>query len=409
MNRCEQCQVYFLVHYGEIALKGRNRPVFETALRNNIRDRLSSVKDVRVITLQGRMLVSVPDRGSQEASILLQQIFGISWFSPAFVGEASMEWIKEKAEEIIRGKNCPGEQSFGVRVKRANKLFPKNSQEIANELGAHLKKKFGYHVDLSQPCTWVNLEIAGNLAIIYTEKRRALGGLPVGTGGSVIHLISGGIDSPVAAWLLMKRGVKPVYLHFYPAPSVEEVLSSKVLEIVKLLSRFQGKSAIILSPFADYQLAFLDSKDEPLRFKRFMRVFAEAVAQRIGALGISTGDSIGQVYSQTLSNLRIVDSGALLPVYRPLATYDKEEIVNLAKSIGTYDLSIMPYKDCCSILASRSNKASAISAPTDSAKMSALAERLFERSTWVEHDPRSGSLETSVLSDVLARSEKVKR
>jgi thiamine biosynthesis protein ThiI len=395
--------VYFLVHYGEIALKGRNRPSFEAALRNNIRDQLSPVRDARVITLQGRMLVKVPDESSQVASVLLQRVFGISWYAPAFVGEASFEWIKEKAEEILRNLNCRGRYSFGVRVKRANKLFPKSSQEIANELGAYLKRKLDYEVDLSQPCLWINLEIAGNLAIIHTEKQRALGGLPVGISGSVIHLLSGGIDSPVAAWLLMKRGVRPIYLHFYPTSSTEEVLSSKLLEIVKVLARFQGRSSIILSPFADYQLTFLDSRDEPVRFKRFMRVFAEAVAQRIGALGISTGDSIGQVYSQTLSNLKTVDSGALLPVYRPLATYDKEEIVQLAKSIGTYDLSIKPYRDCCSILTSGSSKATHMLAPSDLIETSSLVQRLLERSAWVEYDPHTGSLETRVLREVTAQ------
>jgi tRNA uracil 4-sulfurtransferase len=232
--------------------------------------------------------------------------------------------------------------------------------------------------------------------------------LPLGTAGRVMHLFSGGIDSAPAAWLMMKRGSIPVYLHFYLAPTSEYALQSKVLSTVKVLSDYLGKSTLVLVPFADYQLSAGGAPEdlEPSLFRRFMRVTAEALAPYFGASAISTGDSLSQAASQTIWNLASFDAGSSLPVLRPLLSYDKEEVVSLAKRIGTYDLSIQEYKDCCAIVTRHPKtrvKSVVVDRYAERIGFQGLAASSIDKGTLVAYNPYNRSLTTSPLSEMQPR------
>jgi thiamine biosynthesis protein ThiI len=225
-----------------------------------------------------------------------------------------------------------------------------------------------------------------------------------------MHLFSGGIDSPVAAWLLMKRGCTPVYLHFYLAPTPANVLESKVLRLIKVLSSFSGKSTMVLVPFAEYQLGTSDlpSDLEPSLFRRFMRLTGETLASRFGASGISTGDCLSQAASQTLWNLGVFDGGSVLPILRPLLTYDKEEVIRLARLIGTYDLSLEEYKDCCSMVTRHPKtraKADIIGRYAETLDFPALISKSLEQGSLVTYSPASDETRIAPLNRVPATSE----
>jgi tRNA uracil 4-sulfurtransferase len=338
----------FAVSYAEIALKGRNRPEFARALRRNIRRTLSPLGISEVRPVEGRFIVEV-EGDPAEASLRLEKVFGVAWFSK--VAETKVDYvpIRDKVLEVARGSG-PG--SFKIEARRSDKSIPFGSMELARRLGAEVQAVSQRRVDLSHPDTTISVDLLRDRALVYSDRKNGPGGLPVGTGGRVVLLFSGGIDSPVAAWLLMKRGCTPVYLHFYLAPGPEYPLSSKVPKIVGRLTAYSGKATLILVPFADYQLATIGvpGELEPSLFRRFMRMTAEQLAERFLASAIGTGDSLAQAASQTLTNIGVFDHGSTLPILRPLLSYDKEEIVRMAKSIGSYQLSIEEYRDCCAII-----------------------------------------------------------
>ncbi|MGQ9691011.1 MAG: tRNA uracil 4-sulfurtransferase ThiI, partial [Thermoproteota archaeon] len=238
-------------------------------------------------------------------------------------------------------------------VKRADKNFPVTSLELSRMLGEILVKKIGIKVSLKNPSKKIYAEILNREAYVFTERFRGPGGLPVGSSGTVLSLLSGGIDSPVASYLIIKRGCKVLYLHFHPFQDNTEAENSKVLEIVRKLVPYSGETAVIFVPSYEFQMATVNipAKYDLVLFRRFMLKVAEKVAEAEKAKGIVTGESLAQVASQTLENIMAISSGLKMPIFRPLIAYDKEEIVNLAKEIGTYELSIKPYKDCCSIIA----------------------------------------------------------
>jgi thiamine biosynthesis protein ThiI len=339
----------YVVHYSEIALKGKNRPLFTRFLKRNILRALRPLGEVDIQYVNGRFIVST-DANEGAVTFRLSGVFGVSWFAHTKVVKEDFASIKEAI--LNASEHLGPAKSFRIEARRADKSFPMNSLTIAGELGEAVALKTGATVNLDEPDTTLHADILEGRALVYSEKQPGPGGLPVGVGGRVIHLFSGGIDSPVAAWALMKRGCMPVHLHFYLAPSPEYVLESKILKIVQVLSRYAGRTTMVLVPFAEYQVAASSAPAdaEPSLFRRFMRLTAEALAPSFGAHGISTGDSLAQAASQTLWNLGVFDEGSSLPILRPLLTYDKQEITELAKSIGTYELSIQDYKDCCAII-----------------------------------------------------------
>jgi thiamine biosynthesis protein ThiI len=314
-----------VVHYGEIGTKGGNRRVFEASLRRNILSALGPLGEVRVKMVDNRFFVLLPDEKVPAAKLSLAKVFGIVWFAQVEAVPLSYAEIRETAIRVLAG--VPKEMSFRVSVRRPNKSFEMTSQELARKLGEDIIERLGLGVNLSAPDVTLSVDLISEEALVYREHLKGPGGLPVGVSGRVLHLLSGGIDSPVAAWLMMKRGCKPVYVHFYVAPGPEPILGSKIGELVRMLSEF-----------------------EPIVFRRFMRMVAERLASALEFPAISTGDNLAQVASQTLQNMACIDSGGSLPTLRPLLGYDKDEIIQLARQVGTYETSILDYKDCCSIV-----------------------------------------------------------
>jgi len=242
-------------------------------------------------------------------------------------------------------------KTFKISTKRSEKKFPLTSQQINEKVGGYILKKIKSKVDLENPDVICFVEIVEKYAFLYLEKIRGPGGLPTSVSGKGISLLSGGIDSPVASFLAMKRGVKVIFLHFHAYPFASKASIEKAKKIVKILSNYQGKSKLYLIPFADIQKEILMKTQAKLRvvlYRRLMFQIAEEIAKKEGVLGVFTGESIGQVASQTLENIKVIEEATDLPVFRPLISQDKEEIIQKAKEIGTFDVSILPYQDCCS-------------------------------------------------------------
>jgi thiamine biosynthesis protein ThiI len=394
----------FVVHYAEIALKGNNRPEFVHALRRNIAAALRGL-DSDISSREGRFFVRSE---SDPAEVLrrLSKVFGVAWFTEAATVPNDIEEI-EKA--VVSCASSTIGASFKIDPRRSAKSFPMNSHELAVRLGSEVVNRTGRRVDLTRPDTTVHVDVLEKETLVYADKTRGLGGLPVGTAGRVMHLFSGGIDSPVAAWLLMKRGCSPVYLHFYLSPTPEYVFSSKIVRLVKELAIFGGKSTLVLVPFAEYQLATFGAPGElePSLFRRFMRMTAEALAPSFGAAGISTGDSLSQAASQTIWNLATFDEGSVMPILRPLLSYDKEEIISLARRIGTYELSLQEYKDCCSIISRHPRTRTKPAIISDFAKefhFSDLVWRSVDGGTLVTYNPSGDTIKTSSLKETLHRA-----
>ena len=339
-----------VVHYGEIGTKGANRQVFEACLRRNILAALVPSGGARISIVDNRFLVVLDEKQVSEAKRALARVFGIVWFAQVEGVSLSYPEIRDGALRVLTG--CKMDQRFRVSVRRPNKSFGMSSQELAGKLGEDIIERLGMRVDLSSPDVTLYADVISKEALVYREHLRGPGGLPVGVSGRVLHLLSGGIDSPVAAWLMMKRGCRPVYLHFYVAPRAEPIVESKIGGLIRILSLTGEESRLILIPFSPYQVGTTDlhPEFEPIVFRRFMRMVAESLASSLDFPAISTGDNLAQVASQTLQNIACIDAGSSLPTLRPLLAYDKDEIIQLARQIGTYATSILEYKDCCSIV-----------------------------------------------------------
>jgi thiamine biosynthesis protein ThiI len=393
----------YVVHYSEVALKGKNRPEFVRTLRRNIRRALASDREASLELDEGRFLLTT-SAGPEEVTGGLSKVFGVAWFAKTSVVGPSYQELRDAALAVA-GRGEAG--SFRISARRVDKSFPLDSMEIERRLGAEVVKKTGRKVDLSDPDESVHVDVMRDKALVYSDRTRGPGGLPVGTAGRVIHLFSGGIDSPVAAWLLMKRGCVPVYLHFYLAPTPSYPLESKVLGLVKVLSAYSGKCTLLLIPFDEYQLAASEAAAdlEPSLFRRFMRLTAEVLAPHLGASAISTGDCLSQAASQTLWNLAVFDAGSTLPILRPLLSYDKEEVVSIARKIGTYELSIQEYKDCCAIITRHPRtraRADIISRFSERLNFRELAIASIRKGTLATYNPAKGEVRTSSLAEARA-------
>ncbi|MEM3387528.1 MAG: tRNA uracil 4-sulfurtransferase ThiI [Nitrososphaerales archaeon] len=340
---------YALIHYGEIALKGLNRPLYEKKLVENIEKALANQDYATIKKLQGRILLELNERSDvSKIEDALKKVLGISWFAFCYMTEADKESIQRCVDRNITfTKN----EKIKVSTNRADKNIPFTSIDLNRELGTHLINTYGVKVSLKEPEKEIYIEIADGKAYIFTKKIRGLCGLPVGVSGNVLHLLSGGIDSPVAAWLLMKRGCKVDFLHFHAFQMFNERWNAKVLDLVKVLNKYSFGSRIFFVPFYPFEVAALQA---PIRyrlilFRRFMVRVAEKLASKYGIVALGSGENLAQVSSQTLENLAVIEHASSLPILRPLLTYDKNEIVNIAKQIGTFEISVRPYKDCCSL------------------------------------------------------------
>ncbi|MDG6985745.1 MAG: tRNA 4-thiouridine(8) synthase ThiI [Nitrososphaerota archaeon] len=393
----------YVVHYAEVALKGKNRPEFVRALKRNLSRSLAGLNPV-MRHYEGRLLISA-DGSEDDVSRRLGSTFGVAWFSPVTVVEGDFQAVRDAVLKMSAGATA---KSFKVEARRSDKAFPIRSQAMASMLGAEIADRTGMRVSLSDPELVFHVDVTKERTMLYARRLPGPGGLPVGTAGRVMLLFSGGIDSPVAAWLMMKRGCTPVYVHFYLAPTPQSAIDSKIMKLVRVLSAYGGKVTLVLVPFAEYQLAASAAGDlEPSLFRRFMRMTCEALAPWFGASAIATGDSLSQAASQTLWNIGSFDSGSTLAVLRPLLSYDKEEIISLARKISTYDLSLEEYKDCCAIITRHPRtrvKAAEVAAAMKDLGLDKLVWKVTERATLVSYNPATRETKTSPLAEAMERS-----
>ena len=339
-----------LVRYGEVFLKGANRPHFLKVLNDNVKKAVKPIGG-RVWMSDSRIYVSDFD-DLQECISRVTKVFGIYSVSPAVEMEKDLEAISEKAIEMMRGK----EGSFKVFGRRSDKSFPLNSMEIGMEVGGRvLESNPKLWVDVHKPQHRLNIEIRDN-AYLCVEEIMAVGGLPMGTGGKAALLLSGGIDSPVAGYQLMKRGVRCCAIHFQSPPYTGELARDKVMQLARKLADYAGGMRVYLVPFTKCQLEIHEKCPDGLGTlitRRFMMRIAEKIARDYGAQALITGESLGQVASQTMEALGCTDAVVNMPVFRPLIGMDKTEIMAIAQKIDTFETSILPYEDCCTVFTPR--------------------------------------------------------
>ncbi len=343
-----------LVRYAEIHLKGLNRPFFERLLVDRIKQALYPVK-ANVEREQGRIFVyGIDEQNLADCMDKLQRVFGIHSISPACCVEKDWNVIRDAAiAETKEFAQATDKLTFKCFARRSDKRFPMTSEQLCRELGHELLEAYpNLSVDVHRPELSVTVEIRQQNAFVYTKEVPGAGGMPVGSNGKSMLLISGGIDSPVAGYMIAKRGVLLDAVHFYSYPYTSERARDKVIELTKLVSRYAGTINLYLVPFTDIQLTIYDkcpSSETTVLMRRLMMKIAERIARDTGSLALITGESIGQVASQTIESLCVTDDAVSMPVFRPLIGFDKEEIIEKAQKIGTFETSILPYEDCCTV------------------------------------------------------------
>jgi len=343
-----------LVHYHEIALKRGNRPLFLRQLARNLTRASRDLGPVKVDQLTGRLVLECGDGVPPEAiKDRVSRVFGIANFSLARRVPSTLDAMKGAITEAIGGGHPA---SFRVTARRAFRSFPLTSEELNRELGAFIQARTGWRVDLTRAELNVYVEVLPEETFVYTEKLPGPGGLPVGVSGRVAALLSGGIDSPVAAWRMMKRGCRVVFVHFHSVPYLSAASKEKAVALAGHLTRYQYTSRLYLVPFGEIQRDVVLTAPPPLRvvlYRRLMARIAERIAVTERCQALVTGESLGQVASQTLENLSRVDDAVTLPILRPLIGMDKEEISVQARAIGSFEISIEPDQDCCQLFIPR--------------------------------------------------------
>lgn len=343
-----------LVKYGEIILKGLNRPLFENILIKNIKNAIKDLGQIKVFKAQAAIYIEPEDENVSISKIMvrLSKIFGIISITRACVVEKDIEKINIAAAEycdyVLRQR-----KSFKVEAKRSDKKFPLKSPDICYEVGGYLYNNIdGVKVDVHNPEVTVMVEIRDFAAYIYCEKQKGQGGLPVGSGGRAMLLLSGGIDSPVAGYMLAKRGVEIDAVNFFSYPYTSDRAKQKVISLAKILAGYTSKINLYIVPFTEIQLDIREKCPEEhmtILMRRFMMKIAEILAKKHGSEALITGESLGQVASQTIEALSVTNDAVDMPIFQPLIGMDKEDIVKIARSIDTFETSILPYEDCCTL------------------------------------------------------------
>ncbi|MBM6968304.1 tRNA uracil 4-sulfurtransferase ThiI [Pseudoramibacter alactolyticus] len=340
-----------LVRYGEIALKGLNRHTFIDMLVKNIRNTLGHFESVDVKKVQGRIVVHVSDAELSAGMEAVSRVFGVVSLSPATVVPSEMAAIEPVVRE--EADKAPFD-SFKVCVKRSDKRFPMKSPDIARHLGGVVLKHYdgqGKKVKMKGADREIWVEVREQ-TYVYSEFIKGRGGLPVGCSGKAALLLSGGIDSPVAGYMMAKRGIRPIAVYFHSFPFTSDRAKEKVIDLAKILTQYTGRMSLYVVPFTDIQTKIVEvcpERQTTLIIRRFMMRIAEKIAEQNGALSLITGESLGQVASQTQEGLAATGDVVAMPVLRPLIGMDKQEIVEIAQDIGTFETSILPYEDCCTI------------------------------------------------------------
>ena len=345
---------HVLCHYSEIGLKGKNRRFFEDRLRQNILKTLKircpdSAESVK--RYHGRLVIELKQESADLDSIenALKDVPGLAYFAPAFESKQELNTLKEDAHALLSDSEF---ESFRITARRANSNIPLKVKTVNEEVGTHIVETMKKKVNLTQPGANCYIDMFEDRAFVYPERIPGPGGLPVGVSGKVVAMLSGGIDSPVAAYLAMKRGATVVFVHFHSVPYTTPASIEKVREMITTLNRFQMRSKLYLVELAPIQKQIMTETEARYRvliYRRFMLRIAEQIAREVDAHALITGDSLGQVASQTLVNMEAVGRVTNMSILRPLIGFDKQEIIDKARDIGTYDISIQPDQDCCSL------------------------------------------------------------
>lgn len=350
----------FLIKYGEIGTKGKNRYLFEDALCRQIRRSLKKVDGTFTVTKeQGRIYVDTEGEFDYEGAVeALKKVFGILWICPMLqIEDNGFDDLACKVNEYIKNVYGNEKKTFKVDARRARKNYPKNSMEINMDLGEKILDAYPeqFMVDVHKPDFYLNVEIRNKINI-YSERIPGPGGMPVGTNGKATLLLSGGIDSPVAGYMIAKRGVIIDAVYFHAPPYTSDRAKQKVVDLAKLVADYSGPINLHVVNFTDIQLYIYEQcpHDElTIIMRRYMMKIAEYFALKEDSLGLITGESIGQVASQTMQSLAVTNEVCTLPVLRPLVGMDKQEIINISEKIGTYETSILPFEDCCTIFVAK--------------------------------------------------------
>ena len=349
----------FLIKYAEIGIKGKNRYLFEDALIRQIKYALKKCEgEFAIRKTMGRIFVEAQGEFDFEETVeRLQKVFGIWGICPViYVEDEGWDKLCERVVAYLGEMYPDRNRSFKVNARRSRKNYPKDSMEINRDLGEAVLKAYPeMHVDVHHPDIMLNIEVREKI-YVYSENIPGPGGMPVGTGGKAMLLLSGGIDSPVAGYMIAKRGVKIDAVYFHAPPYTSDRALQKVVDLARLVSRFTGPIYLHVINFTDIQMYIYENaphEELTIIMRRYMMRIAEAIAKKTDCLGLITGESIGQVASQTMSSLIATNEVCELPVYRPLIGFDKEEIVEVAKKINTYETSIQPFEDCCTIFVAK--------------------------------------------------------
>lgn len=343
-----------LVKYGEMALKGLNKKTFEDMLTKNIKRRIKSLGKFVCTSAQSTLYITPEseDTDLEEVMERIGKIFGIAAYCRACVCEKSFDDIREKSFDYLNGILSYA-KTFKVTAKRADKAFPMKSPEICMELGGALLERFpNLTVDVKNPEVTVTVEIRDTNAFVHVENIKGAGGLPVGSSGKALLLLSGGIDSPVAGWMMAKRGVHIAAIHYVSPPYTSDRAQLKVEQLCERLTDYCGGIAFYCVPFTEIQEAIKDNCPEEfftVIMRRLMMEIAQRIAEKDGCLALITGESVGQVASQTMAAIACMDDACRMPVFRPLIGMDKTEIIEISRKIDTFDISTLPYEDCCTV------------------------------------------------------------
>ncbi len=349
----------FLIKYAEIGVKGKNRYLFEDALVQQIKYALKKCEgEFKIHKTSGRIFVdAVSDFDFDEVVERLQRVFGISGICPVvYVEDEGFEKLCETVIKYIDDVYPDKNMTFKVHARRARKNYPKESMEINMDMGEAILNAYPeMHVDVHNPDVMLNIEVREKI-YIYSKIIPGPGGMPVGTGGKAMLLLSGGIDSPVAGYMIAKRGVKIDAVYFHAPPYTSDRAKQKVVDLARQVSKFTGPIYLHVINFTDIQLYIYEKcphEELTIIMRRYMMRIAEAIAKKTECLGLITGESIGQVASQTMASLAATNEVCELPVYRPVIAFDKQDIVELSQKIGTYETSILPYEDCCTVFVAK--------------------------------------------------------
>lgn len=341
-----------IARIGEISLKGKNRSDFEKRLLENMRRAVNEIGDTKISRGGGRMLVHLNGAEYREVIDKLRWVPGIVSLSPIITTSQELSEIKQAAVDLLQ-KVATKDTTFKVEARRANKSFPLTSPELAKELGGHLLRNIpNLRVDVHEPELTLTCEVREADTYLYVEVIPGPGGLPIGSSGKAMLLLSGGIDSPVAGWMAMKRGVEIEAIHFHSFPFTSERSRKKVEDLSEILAQYGGRVRLHVVYFTEIQKAIRQHCPDELSItvmRRFMLRIADRIAAQRNILALVTGESLGQVASQTLESMFAINHVTNMPVLRPLVAMDKVDIIKIAKDLGTYETSILPYEDCCTI------------------------------------------------------------